>query len=158
MANPIPLKVLLSLKDANVIVDEALRIARENNMQPMTIVVLDTGGHQIALKREDGSGIIRVQVACAKAYGALGMGKSSRDLGDHVSDRPLFGNSLSVISGGRFATVPGGVLILDDADLVIGAVGVTGDTSARDEYAAIGGIRAAGLKSSPGQAAPDWNG
>ena len=72
MANPIPLKVLLSLKDANVIVDEALRIARENNMQPMTIVVLDTGGHQIALKREDGSGIIRVQVACAKAYGALG--------------------------------------------------------------------------------------
>ena len=149
MANPIPLKVLLSLNQASNIVDEALRLAREHAMQPMTVMVLDTGGHQVALKREDGSGIIRVQVACAKAYGALGMGKSSRDLGDHVADRPLFSNSLSMISGGRFATVPGGVLICDDAGFVIGAVGVTGDTSSRDEFAAIGGIQAAGLRIIP---------
>jgi uncharacterized protein GlcG (DUF336 family) len=157
MANPIPLKVLLNLNQASTIVDEALRLAREHAMQPMTVMVLDTGGHQVALKREDGSGIIRVQVACAKAYGALGMGKSSRDLGDHVADRPLFSNSLSMISGGRFATVPGGVLICDDAGFVIGAVGVTGDTSSRDEFAAIGGIQAAGLRSSPDRAAVNWN-
>ena len=158
MAKPIPLKVLLSLEQAGAIVDEALHLARENDLQPLTVVVLDAGGHQIALKREDGCGIIRVQIACAKAYGALGMGKSSRDLGDHVADRPLFGNALSVISGGRFATVPGGVLICDADGLVIGAVGVTGDTSARDEFTAIGGIKSAGLSSSPPEPAPDWNG
>ena len=158
MAKPIPLRVSLNLEQASVIVDETLRLAREHDLLPMTVVVLDTGGHQIALKREDGCGIIRVQIACAKAYGALGMGKSSRDLGDHVADRPLFGNSLSVISGGRFATVPGGVLVLDADGLVIGAVGVTGDTSARDEFTAIGGIEAAGLNSSPAEPAPDWNG
>jgi uncharacterized protein GlcG (DUF336 family) len=157
MSNPIPLKVLLSLKEASDIVDEALRLAREHDMQPMTVMVMDAGGHQIALKREDGSGIIRVQVACAKAYGALGMGKSSRDLGDHVADRPLFSNSLSMISGGRFATVPGGVLICDDAGLVIGAVGVTGDSSSRDEFTAIGGIKAAGLRSSPDREAVNWD-
>ena len=158
MAAPIPLSVLLSLRQADAIIDEALRLAREHGMQPMTVVVLDTGGHQIALKREDGAGIIRVQVACAKAYGALGMGKSSRDLGEHVADRPLFGNALSVISGGRFATVPGGVLICNEEGQVIGAVGVTGDTSARDEYLAISGIKAAGLRSSPPEAASDWDG
>ena len=157
MAKPIPIKVLLGLKEASIIVDEALSLAREHDMQPMTIMVLDAGGHQIAMKREDGSGIIRVEVARAKAYGALGMGNSRRDLGDHVADRPLFGNSLSMISGGRFATVPGGVLICDDAGLIIGAVGVTGDTSLRDEFAAIGGIKAAGLWSSPDQAAVNWN-
>lgn len=158
MAKPIPIKVLLGLEQASVIVDEALRLARKHDFLPLTVVVLDAGGHHIALKREDGAGIIRVQVACAKAYGALGMGKSSRDLGDHVADRPLFGNSLSVISGGRFATVPGGVLVCDADGSVIGAVGVTGDTSARDEFAAIGGIKAAGLSSSPPEPAPDWDG
>ena len=158
MSKPIPLNVPLSLQQASAIVDEALRLAREHNLLPLTVVVLDAGGHQIALKREDGSGIIRVQVASAKAYGALGMGKSSRDLGDHVADRPLFGNSLSVISGGRFATVPGGVLVLDNEGRVIGAVGISGDTSARDEFCAIGGIRSADLDCSPAAPAPDWNG
>ena len=158
MADPIPLKVSLSLEQASAIVDEALRLAREHDLQPLTVVVLDAGGHQIALKREDGCGIIRVQVANAKAYGALGMGKSSRDLGAHVADRPLFGNALSVISGGRFATVPGGVLVCDDDGHVIGAVGVTGDTSARDEFTAIGGIKSAGLQSSPPEPASNWNG
>lgn len=158
MANPIPLKVSLGLEQASAIVDEALRLAREHDLQPLTVVVLDAGGHQIALKREDGCGIIRVQIACAKAYGALGMGKSSRDLGDHVADRPLFANSLSVISGGRFATVPGGVLVCDDDGHVIGSVGVTGDTSAADEFTAIGGIKAAGLQCSPPEPAADWNG
>ncbi len=158
MAKPLPLKVSLSLEQASAMVDEALRLAREYDLQPLTVVVLDAGGHQIALKREDGCGIIRVEVACAKAYGSLGMGKSSRDLGEHVADRPLFGNSLSMISGGRFATVPGGVLVLDSDGAVIGAVGVTGDKSARDEFAAIGGIKSAGLVSDPAEPAPNWNG
>ena len=157
MAKPTPLKVTLSLAQADAIVDEALRLARKHGLQPLTVAVLDAGGHQIVLKREDGCGIIRVQVATAKAYGALGMGISSRELGEHVADRPVFGNSLSVISGGRFATVPGGVLIRDGDGRVIGAVGITGDKSAADEFAAIGGIRSAGLVSDPPEPAADWN-
>ena len=157
MAKPTPLKVTLSLAQADAIVDEALRLARKHGLQPLTVAVLDAGGHQIVLKREDGCGIIRVQVATAKAYGALGMGISSRELGEHVADRPVFGNSLSVISGGRFATVPGGVLIRDGEGRVIGAVGITGDKSAADEFAAIGGIRSAGLVSDPPEPAADWD-
>ncbi len=157
MAKPTPLKVLLSLAQADAIADEALRLARKHGLQPLTVAVLDAGGHQVVLKREDGCGIIRVQVACAKAYGALGMGISSRELGEHVADRPVFGNSLSVISGGRFATVPGGVLIRDSAGSVIGAVGITGDKSPADEFAAIGGIKSAGLVSDPPEPASDWN-
>ena len=157
MAKPTPLKVTLSLAQADAIVDEALRLARKHGLQPLTVAVLDAGGHQIVLKREDGCGIIRVQVATAKAYGALGMGISSRELGEHVADRPVFGNSLSVISGGRFATVPGGVLIRDGEGRVIGAVGITGDKSAADEFAAIGGIRSAGLVSDPPEPAAGWD-
>ena len=157
MAKPTPLKVTLSLAQADAIVDEALRLARKHGLQPLTVAVLDAGGHQIVLKREDGCGIIRVQVATAKAYGALGMGISSRELGEHVADRPVFGNSLSVISGGRFATVPGGVLVRDGEGRVIGAVGITGDKSAADEFAAIGGIRSAGLVSDPPEPAADWD-
>ena len=83
-----PLTVALRLEQASVIIDEALRLARQHDMAPLTAAVLDAGGHQLALKREDGSGIIRVQVAIAKAYGALGMGVSSRVIGERLAARP----------------------------------------------------------------------
>ena len=156
MAKPTPLKVAITLSQADAIADEALRLARQHDMQPLTVVVLDAGGHQIVAKREDGCGIMRVQVATAKAYGALGMGISSRELGEHVAGRELFGSSLSVISGGRFATVPGGVLVRDADGSVIGAVGITGDKSPADEFAAIGGIRSVGLASDPAEPASGW--
>ena len=157
MAKPTPLKVALTLAQADAIADEALRLARQHNLQPLTVVVLDAGGHQIVAKREDGCGIMRVRVATAKAYGALGMGISSRELGEHVTGRELFGNSLSAISGGRFATVPGGVLVRDADGNVIGAVGITGDKSEADEFTAIGGIRSVGLASDPAEPAEGWN-
>ena len=156
MAKPTPLKVAITLSQADAIADEALRLARQHDLQPLTVVVLDAGGHQIVAKREDGCGIMRVQVATAKAYGALGMGISSRELGEHVSGRELFGASLSMISGGRFATVPGGVLVRDADGSVIGAVGITGDKSPADEFAAIGGIRSVGLVSDPAEPASGW--
>ena len=156
MAKPTPLKVAITLSQADAIADEALRLARQHDLQPLTVVVLDAGGHQIVAKREDGCGIMRVQVATAKAYGALGMGISSRELGEHVSGRELFGASLSMISGGRFATVPGGVLVRDADGSVIGAVGITGDKSPADEFAAIGGIRSVGLASDPAEPASGW--
>ncbi len=152
-----PLTVALRLEQASVIIDEALRLAREHDMLPLTAAVLDAGGHQVALKREDGSGIIRVQVAIAKAYGALGMGVSSRVMGERLAARPVFATALTVISGGQFVSVPGGVLICGADGTVIGAVGISGETSERDEFAAIGGGKAAGLRPEPAEPVADWD-
>jgi len=153
-----PLKVSLPLAQASAIVDGALAAARENDLEPLTVVVLDAGGHEVALKREDGSGIIRVEIAHAKAYGALGMGLSSRAIGARLAQRPVFAGSLTVISDGRLATAAGGVLIKDAAGDVIGAVGISGDTSEKDELAAIKGIEAAGLNADPAEPDPNWRG
>jgi len=149
----------LTLDQASTIVDTALAAARTEDMNPLTVVVFDAGGHLKALKREDGCGILRVEVASGKAYGALGMGLSSRKLRDNLVDaRPTFVNALAAAAQGRFIAVPGGVLIKDDGGEIIGAVGVTGDTSEKDEYAAIQGIKAVGLKSDPEEPDPNWRG
>ncbi len=152
-----PLTVALRLEQASVIIDEALRLARQHDMLALTVVVLDAGGHQIALKREDGSGIIRVQIAIAKAYGALGMGVSSRVMGERLAERPVFATVLSAVSAGQFVPVPGGVLICGADGTVIGAVGISGETSERDEFAAIGGVKAAGLRPEPAEPVSDWD-
>jgi len=148
----------LTLKQASTIVDTALAAGRKEKMGPLTVVVLDAGGHVVVLKREDGSGILRVEVATGKAYGSLGMGISSRKIRDNlVEARPTFVNSLAAAAGGRFIPVPGGVLIRDGG-AIVGAVGVTGDTSEKDEYAAIEGIKAAGLTPDPEEPDPNWRG
>lgn len=146
----------LRLEQAVVILDTALARGRANGMLPLTVVVLDTGGHPVALKREDGSGILRADVALGKAWAALGMGQSSRTLRDRLADRPTFVNALAVASGGRFVPVPGGVLIRDDRDEIVGAVGVSGDTSDKDEYCAIEGVKAAGLRPDPDRPSATW--
>jgi len=106
-----PLVVSLTLERASALLDAAQRLGRHHDMLPLTVVVFDSGGHMIALKSEDGSGIFRVQVANAKAYGALGMGVSTRVMDQRLADRPVFAGSLSVVSDGQFVPVPGGVLI-----------------------------------------------
>lgn len=145
----------LTLAQASTIVDTALSEARKLKLNPMTIVVLDAGGHMIAMKREDGNGILRVEIAGGKAWGALGMGFSSRVLRDRMANSPLFSGALTAASGGRFIPVPGGVLICNAKDEVIGSAGMSGDASEKDEYCVIQGIRAAGLKSDPAE--PDPN-
>ena len=125
-------------------------------MLPLTVVVLDAGGHVVALKRQDGSGILRVDIATGKAWGALGMGIPSRTIRDRLGERPAFQGALVGASNGRFVPVPGGVLVLDGERRVIGAVGISGDTSDKDEYAAIQGIKAAGLASAPAEPIKDW--
>jgi uncharacterized protein GlcG (DUF336 family) len=152
------LKVSLPLKQASIVVDATLAAAREHDLEPLTVAVLDSGGHIVALKREDGSGIIRVEIARAKAYGALGMGMSSRGIGERLGKRPIFATSLTVISDGGLAVAAGGVLITDAAGEVIGAVGISGDTSEKDEFAAIQGIEAAGLTPIPAEPDPNWQG
>ena len=147
------LAVALPLAIASDIVDHALRIGRENKLLPLTVSVLDTGGHLIAFKREDGSGIMRGDIATGKAWGALGMGISSRTIRNRLADRPSFQAALAAASQGRFVPVPGGVLICDENDTVLGAVGISGDASNKDEYVAIEAIKA--LKLTPYPAEPD---
>ncbi len=135
----------LTLEKASIIVDKTLEKARELKIRPLCVAVLDEGGHLKALKREDGASILRPQIVIGKAWGAVGMGESSRELGQRLKDRPTFLNSLSDLSDGKVVPVAGGVLILED-NSIIGAVGVSGGTSDEDEACAIEGIRAAGLE------------
>ena len=152
------LKATLPLDKATTIIAEARRLGREAGLLPLTVVVLDAGGRLVAAESEDGSGILRFDIALGKAWGALGMGISSRQIRDRLSKRPTFQNALAAASDGRFVPVPGGVLIEDDAGDTIGAVGISGDTSEKDEYCAVGGIHKAGLKSIPPEPASDWQG
>lgn len=142
----------LTLAQASTIVDVALKKGRDTNCAPLTVAVLDSGGHQVAFKREDRSGILRPEIAIAKAWGALGMGFGSRELADRAAKVPMFFTALAAVSQGRLVPVPGGVLIKNAAGDVLGAVGISGDTSDRDEVCALAGIEAAGLKAVPGAA------
>jgi len=140
----------LTLAQASTIVDTALATGREAKFQPLSVAVLDAGGHLVAFKREDKSGIMRFEIAFGKAWGALGMGFGSRTLAGRVPRAQMFFTALTAASGGRFIPVTGGVLVRDDGGDVIGAVGISGDTSDNDEKCAIAGIGAAGLKADPG--------
>lgn len=135
----------LTLEQASVIVDKTLATARESKFRPMCVAVLDGGGHLKALKREDGASILRPTIAVGKAWGAVGMGESSRRLSERLKDRPAFLSALSTMSEGKVVPVAGGVLIMRQ-DEIIGAVGVSGGTADEDEVCAIAGIRAAGLE------------
>jgi uncharacterized protein GlcG (DUF336 family) len=135
----------LSLEKAAVIVDQALAKARELNIRPLCVAVLDDGGHLKALKRDDGASILRPPIAIGKAWGAIGMGESSRHLADRLKERPAFLGALSDMTGGKVVPVPGGVLIMDGTN-IIGAVGASGGTADEDEACAVAGIQAAGLQ------------
>jgi len=142
----------VTLAQASTIVDAALKKGRETNSAPLTVAVLDPGGHLVAFKREDKSGILRFDIAFGKAWGALGMGFGSRALFGRAAQNPGFFTALAAASGGRLVPNPGGVLIRDAGGDIIGCVGISGDTSDRDELCAIAGIEAAGLKADPGKA------
>ena len=138
----------LTLGQALAIVEAALRKGRELKLAPLAVAVLDAGGHMKAFLREDGAGILRPQIAEGKAWGALGMGLGSRAFAKRLAEQPnapSFFNALAAMSEGRVVPVPGGVLIRDASKNVIGAVGISGDTSDKDEACALAGIAAAGL-------------
>ena len=142
----------VKLAQASSIVDASLKKARDLKQMPQTVVVLDTGGHLVCAKREDGSGIIRFEVAVGKAYGALGMGWGSRTTMERAAQNPNFLTAIAAASGGRLVPNPGGVLIRDAGNQIIGAVGISGDTGDNDEIIAVAGIEAAGLKADAGGA------
>jgi uncharacterized protein GlcG (DUF336 family) len=134
----------LTLDKASIICDQALAKAREMKIRPLCVAVLDDGGNLKALKREDGASILRPQIAISKAWGAVGMGESSRSLADRLKDRLAFLGSLSDMSGGKVVPVAGGVLIMD-GNTIMGAAGASGGTADEDEACVIAGIQAAGL-------------
>ena len=136
----------LTLKLALAIVDGALAKAAEIQCVPLTVVLLDAGGHEVAVQRQDRSGILRVDIARAKAWGALGMGYASREVAERAQKAPAFFSALAAVAKGRMAPAAGAVLLYDEEKNVIGAVGISGDTSDRDEECAIAGVAAAGLK------------
>ncbi|MBL8675223.1 MAG: heme-binding protein [Rhodospirillales bacterium] len=148
----------LTLAHAEQMIDAALAAARAAAFLPLAVAVLDSGGHLVAFKREDGCGLLRFDIAFGKAWGALGMGISSRTIRDRLGNRPAFQGALAAASQGRFVPVPGGVLALGAGRAVIGAVGISGDTSERDEYAAITGVHAAGFASHPEAPDENWRG
>jgi uncharacterized protein GlcG (DUF336 family) len=135
----------LTLEIATTIIDRALAKAREMNIRPLCVAVLDDGGNLKALKREDGASILRPQIAIGKAWGAIGMGESSRSLADRLKERPAFLGALSDMSGGKVVPVAGGVLIMA-GNVIIGAAGASGGTADEDETCVVAGIQAAGLE------------
>jgi uncharacterized protein GlcG (DUF336 family) len=143
----------LTLEHAATIVDGALAHAAKLGLNPLTVAVLDAGGHLVAFKRQDRSGILRPQIAQGKAWGALGMGMGGRGLAQRAEMAPAFYAALASVSDGRVIPVPGGVLIKDAAGDIIGAVGISGDMPNNDEACAVHGIEKAGLKADPGQGA-----
>ncbi|HKZ06334.1 MAG TPA: heme-binding protein [Methylomirabilota bacterium] len=143
----------LTLAQASAVVTGALKRARETGCAPLAVAVLDAGGHLKAFAREDVAGILRPQIAAGKAWGALGMGVGTRALGKRLADNPQqapFFAALGAMSEGRVVPVPGGVLIRDASGAVLGAVGISGDVSDKDEACALAGIEAAGLKGDTG--------
>jgi len=138
----------ITLQQATTIVDAALKKARETGCAPLAVAVLDAGGHLKAFAREDGAGIIRPQIATGKAWGALGMGIGSRALARRVAEQPQqqsFFAALNAMSEGRVVPAPGGVLIRDASGTIVGAVGISGDVSDKDEACALAGIEATRL-------------
>jgi uncharacterized protein GlcG (DUF336 family) len=140
----------LTLAAADTIIAAARAKSRALGLAPLTIVVLDAGGHMVALAREDRSGIARVEIATGKAWGGLAIGAGSRALFDRWNAGGAgFVTGLAAATQGRMMPVPGGVMIIDASGDIIGAVGISGDVSDNDEACAIAGIEAAGLTAKP---------
>jgi uncharacterized protein GlcG (DUF336 family) len=135
----------LTLAQAVRIAEGTLERGRAAGYKPLTVAVLDSGGNVKLVHRDDGSSILRPDIAVGKAWGALGMGLSSRAIADLAAERPQFAASLAALAGGKVVPAAGGVLVRNSEAEVIGAVGVTGDVSDNDEECALYGIERAGL-------------
>lgn len=143
----------MTLAQAETIADAALAKGKEMGFLPLTVVVLDAGGQMKVLKREDGCSLARQDIAHGKAYGAMAMGFGTRELARRATGAPGFTNALSDLTGGKAVPVQGGVLVRDAQNVLLGAVGISGDTSPNDELCCIAGIEAAGLAPDTGDPA-----
>jgi uncharacterized protein GlcG (DUF336 family) len=141
----------LTLAIADRMVDAALLEGQRLGLQPLCVAVLDAGGHLLALKRDERASLLRPQIANGKASSVLGMGFGGRELARRAELMPAFFGALSDLAGGNMLPVPGGVLVRDEAGEILGAIGISGDTSDNDECCALAAINAAGLVADTGQ-------
>ena len=135
----------LTLTQANALIEAALAKGAELGLKPLTVAIHDAGGHLIACQRQDGASNMRVKLAGGKACGALALGVSSRTIGEMALDRPHFVASLHTMSEGGMVPAAGGVIVCDVEGTILGAIGVTGDTSDNDEACALAAIESLGL-------------
>ena len=143
----------LTLKLATQLVSQAHSAGRTIAAAPLTIAVLDSGGHLVTLQREDGASLLRPQIAIGKAWGAIALGKGSRLLALDAQQRPAFIAALNSLGQGSVVPAPGGVLIRSHEGVVLGAIGISGDTSDIDEQCAITAIEGVGLMADAGVSA-----
>jgi uncharacterized protein GlcG (DUF336 family) len=136
----------ITLTQANRIIEAALSTARAKQYRPMAVVVLDESGNVRALQREDGASMFRVDIATGKAWASVGMGASSRTLGERAKDNPNFYVALAATAGGQFLPQAGAVLIKNADGQVLGAAGASGGSGDEDELICTAGIEAAGLR------------
>ncbi|MGL5167138.1 MAG: GlcG/HbpS family heme-binding protein [Afipia sp.] len=140
----------LTLDVARKISDAALAKCHELKLKPMAIVILDSRGALKTVIAEDGTSLMRTEVAHGKAYGALALGMGSRAIFKRANEQPYFVDAVNTMARGALIPVPGGVLINDKNGTLLGAIGISGDTSDNDETAALAGIAAAGLVGNAG--------
>ncbi len=140
----------IGIDNARAMIAGARTEARTLGLKPISVVVLDAGGHVTAFEREDGSSNKRFEIAFGKAHGALAFGMGSRSLMARAESQPYFIAAATAAIGGSLIPVPGGVLVIDGDGATIGAVGISGDNSDNDERAAIAGIESAGFTANPG--------
>jgi uncharacterized protein GlcG (DUF336 family) len=134
----------ITLTQAQSIIDNCFEWRKANGLKPLTVAVLDDGGYLVALSREDGTSNLRPEIAQGKARGAVAMGMGSRALFNRAQAEPFFIQAMNALSAGSLVPVAGGVLVKQDG-VILGAVGITGDTSDNDEACAIAGIEKDGF-------------
>ena len=135
----------ITLDQANAVIAAAFAKGKELNLKPLSVVVVDAGGHVQAFQRQDGASSLRLGIALGKAAGALALGVSSRKIGEMAAERPAFIAAVSGIAPSGVIPAAGGVIVKGADGQPIGAVGITGDTSDNDEACALAGLAAAGL-------------
>jgi uncharacterized protein GlcG (DUF336 family) len=136
----------LTLAQANGLIEAAIAKGVALGLKPLTVTIHDPGGHLIACQRQDGASTMRVKLAAGKASGALSLGVSSRTIGDMALERPHFVAAIDTMADGGLVPAAGGVIVCDEAGTIVGAIGVTGDTSDNDEACALAAIEALGLR------------
>jgi uncharacterized protein GlcG (DUF336 family) len=140
---------MLSFDIAKRLAEATLGEGEKRGAPPLSVAVLDAGGHQVVFYRQSGSGILRPQIAIGKAWGALGLGFNSRGIAAAAERLPTFFDALAVASGGRLVPAPGGVLLREPTEGIVGAVGVSGASADVDEACAIAAARLVGLDPEP---------
>lgn len=142
----------ITLAQADAIADRALQAGRDHKFKPLTVAILDAGGHLKVLKRADDASLLRPDIAIGKAWGVLGMGLGGRELARRADKMPTFFTALNAMSGGRMVALAGGALIRDGSGAIIGSIGISGDTSDNDDKCLVEAVTAQGLVADTGDA------